>query len=211
MRFSDRSAAGELLGERLLDLGLERPVVLGLPRGGVVVAAGVARLLDAPLHVLVARKVGAPGNPEFAIGAVAEGGVTVFDDSSVGAFGLSEDQLAGMAQQEQAEVARRVEAYRGGLTLPPLEGRDVVVVDDGLATGLTAEAALTSLRRADPARLIFAVPVGAADSAESLRRLAEVVCLETPQPFGAVGFYYLDFTQVDDDEVLRLLHPLGPA
>lgn len=210
MRFRDRTDAGEQLGRRIRELGLDRPVVFGLPRGGVAVAEPVARLLAAPLEVFVARKIGAPGNPEFAIGAVAEDGVVVFDKASVAAFGLDQERLDAMADREHAEAARRVTAYRGNRSIPPLRGRDVVVVDDGLATGLTAKAALISLREAEPGRLVFAVPVGAADSVEALEELAEVVCLEVRRSFGAVGFYYDDFDQVDDDTVTELLGGQSP-
>ncbi len=210
MRFRDRTDAGEQLGRRLRDLSLDRPVVFGLPRGGVVVADRVADALDARLEAFVARKVGAPGNPELAVGAVAEGDVTVFDDASVAAFGLDRERLAAMAARESTEVLRRVAAYRGDGVLPSVRRRDVVVVDDGLATGLTARAALISLREAEPRRLVFAVPVGAADSVRALEALAEVVCLEARRGFGAVGFYYDEFDQVDDDTVIELLGGQSP-
>ncbi len=205
MRFRDRTDAGEQLGRRIEELGLDRPVVFGLPRGGVAVAEPVARLLDAPLEVFVARKIGAPGNPEFAIGAVAEDGVVVFDRAATAAFGLDDKRLTEMVDRGNTEVSRRIATYRGARKVPELGDRDVVVVDDGLATGLTARAALTALRQAGPRRLVFAVPVGAADSVKVLEELAEVVCLEVPRGFGAVGFYYDDFDQVDDDTVIDLL------
>lgn len=186
-------------------MALNQPLILGLPRGGVVVAHEVAKAFAAPLGVFIARKVGAPGNAEFAIGAVAEGGVAVFDDDSVAALGLDEERLEAMAEREGAEVMRRIDTYRAGLELPPLEDREVVLVDDGLATGLTARAALVSLRRTTPRRLVFAVPVGAADSVRWLEELAEVVCLEVPRHLGAVGWHYGDFSQTSDDEVIDLL------
>lgn len=201
MRFRDRDDAGERLADAVVTAGLDLvdPVVLALPRGGVPVAAAVARRLGAPLDVFVARKVGAPGRPELGIGAVAEGGATV---------GVGPDEPA--AALARAELARRVEAYRGDRSLPALAGRDVVLVDDGLATGVTAEAAILGVRRCQPRprRVILAVPVGAPDTVARLGApgLAhEVVCVHSPWNLRAVGEWYDDFTQTSDEEVRRLL------
>ena len=212
MRFQDRADAGRRLGQRLRDLGLRSPVVLGLPRGGVPVAALVASALGAPFDVFVARKIGAPGRPELGIGAIAEGGAEPVVSVAAGAAGIGPERLRGLAAAEQRELARRVAVYRGGRSLPALAGQDVVVVDDGLATGVTAEAAVRALRRERPARLVLAVPVCAADTRGRLAELAdEVVCLHAPVDFTAVGEWYDDFSQITDEQVLALLRPPSPA
>lgn len=205
MRFEDRHDAGRRLGDRLRTAGLTDPVVLGLPRGGVPVAAEVAEALEAPLDVFVARKVGAPGRSEYGLGAVAEGGGEVFDTDRIRALGLTRKDLERTVATERAELQRRVERYRGGRSLPDLAGRTAVLVDDGLATGVTAEAALKGVRSMQPARTVLAVPVGAPRTVERLRALADVVCLEQPTGFRAVGMWYVDFSQTSDDEVQELL------
>lgn len=206
MRFADRHAAGQALADRLEELDLDDPVVLALPRGGVPVAYEVAERLDAPLEVVVARKLGAPGQPELGIGAVAEGGEPIFDETLVARLRLDDDAVAELVAAERAELDRRVRHYRADRPLPELAGRDVVVVDDGLATGVTARAALGALRGHGPGRLVLAVPVGAPSSVDTLRLTAdEVVCLHTPRAFAAVGQWYDDFSQTDDDTVVDLL------
>lgn len=209
MRFRDRRDAGRQLAEAVRDLDLDRPVLLALPRGGVPLAAEIGGLLDVPVEVFVARKVGAPGHPEFGIGAVAEGTDRLLLTEAAQRFQLSDDELRAMAEAEHREVDRRIQRYRDGRALPDLRDRDVVVVDDGLATGVTAEAALRSLSDHGPRRLVLAVPVCAADSADRLDRIAEVVCLHRPDQFRAVGLWYDDFGQVSDDEVLELLQHHG--
>ena len=206
MRFLDRADAGRRLGERVRALGLADPVVLGLPRGGVPVAYEVAAALGAPLDVFVARKVGAPGQPEYGVGAVAEGGAGVANDAALRALRIAPEEFAALAAGERAELARRVARYRGDRPLTPVEGRDVVLVDDGLATGVTAEAALVALRERAPRRLVLAAPVCAPDTAARLRGLADdIVCVTAPARFAAVGQWYDDFRQTGDDEVLALL------
>ena len=208
MRFRDRRDAGERLGARLVDEGLTRPLVLALPRGGVPVAAEVARALGAPLEVFVVRKLGVPWHPELGVGALAEGGEPLVHEASLRELGLTRDQLEPIIERERAELARRVKRYRGGRALPELRDRDVVVVDDGLATGVSAQAALLALRALGPRRLILAVPVCAPDTAQRL--VAEgcaddVVSLQAPAHFYAVGAWYERFDQTSDDEVLALL------
>jgi len=204
-RFSDRHDAGKQLARRLEDLRDQDVVVLALPRGGVPVAAEVAAALHAPLEVFVARKLGAPGRPELGIGAVAEGDVVVLDERA-GPWRGNSRQLRDTTEAEQAELARRVRCYRGERALPPLRGRTVVLVDDGLATGGTARAALTALRTHAPARLVLAVPVAPPAAVSQLATQAdEVIALHTPDDFTAVGRWYDNFAQTTDDEVLALL------
>jgi predicted phosphoribosyltransferase len=194
------------LAEKLSRLDLECPLVLALPRGGVPVAAPVAETLCAPLEVFVVRKVGAPGQEELGIGAVAEGLDPPMFTSSHWISEHSPAEVEALALRARKELERRVTQYRGDRPLPDMAGRDVILVDDGLATGVTAEAALVALRRARPHRLVLAVPVCAAETAERLSGLAdEVVCAETPPQFYAVGQWYDDFSQTTDDEVLELL------
>ncbi|GII83439.1 phosphoribosyltransferase [Sphaerisporangium siamense] len=204
--FADREQAGTLLAEMLADAGLADPVILALPRGGVAVAVPVAERLAAPLEVLVTRKIGHPLQPELGLGAIAEGGEPVFDQGLLEQLGVEEDELAPIVARERGELARRVQAYRGDRPLPALAGRDVVVVDDGLATGGTARAALRAVRRSKPGRTVLAVPVGSSRTVTALRDEAdEVVVLATPPGFHAVGQWYVRFGQLTDADVLRLL------
>ena len=205
-RFTDRRAAGRALGERLSSLALEDPVVLGLARGGVPVAYEIAQRLDAGLDVLVVRKIGAPGNPEFGIGAIAEGGVRVLDHNTVRALLVSTEELEAAIARATAEVEARVQRYRGGR--PPLDvaGRTAIVVDDGLATGGTARAALRAVRARGPSRLVLAVPVGAPETVLTLREEADlVVCLLQPELLLAVGLWFEHFEPTSDAEIAALL------
>jgi putative phosphoribosyl transferase len=205
-RFRDRRDAGHRLAGLLRPLASDDPVVVGLPRGGVPVASEVAAALNAPLEVLAVRKLGAPHNPEYGIGAIAEDGTRVFDAEALAVLGIGGAALESIVARETEELRRRVVAYRGGRPLLDLRSRTVVVVDDGVATGVTDTAALRAIRRLAPRRLVLAVPVCAPDSAARLREEAdEVVCLIEPSLLYGVGQWYSDFSQVSDDEVLLAL------
>lgn len=201
----DRRQAGQVLAEQLQHLrGRPGLLVLALPRGGVAVGFEVARTLDAPLDVVVVRKLGYPGHEEYAMGAIASGGVRVLNPDGI--VPASAAALEAVTQRELAELARREHLYRGARPPAAIEGHTVIIVDDGLATGSTMRAAAEAIRRQHPLHLCIAVPVGPADTCEQLRALAdEVVCAAMPQPFHAVGLWYQDFPQASDDEVRDLL------
>ncbi|SHH10387.1 phosphoribosyltransferase [Streptoalloteichus hindustanus] len=206
VRFEDRREGGRHLAAQLVRMEWTDPVVLGLARGGVPVAFEIARALGAPLDVAVARKIGAPFQPEFGVGAVTVGGPPIYDSGSLAMLRLRAEDLSDVCERERAEARRRVELYRAGRPGVPLAGRDVIVVDDGLATGVTARATLRALREERPLRLVFTAPVCAPDSAEVLRSEADLVlCAAEPVDFRAVGRWYRDFGQTTDDEVLELL------
>jgi len=206
MRFLDREDAGRQLAQLLLHYKHEALIILGLPRGGVPVAYEVATALKAPLDVWVVRKVGAPDFPELGIGAVAEGGIVYIDQEAAKQLGISDQVLRQLVRQKTAEVAERVQRLRGSLPKPRIEGQTVILVDDGIATGGTVRAAIEALRTVRPRKIVLAVPVAASQSLEELRGLVDdVVCiLPTPELY-AIGAWYQDFAQVQDDEVVRLL------
>ncbi len=207
MRFTDRVQAGRELA-RHLDGYARRPdvLVLGLPRGGVPVAAEVARALGAPVDVFLVRKLGVPGQEELGFGAIAQGGVRVLNDDLVDELGLPTAVVDRVARREQEELDRRDALYRNGRPFPSVRDRVVIIVDDGLATGATMEAAVTALRRLSPARVVVASPVGARETCARLTRVAdEVVCAAMPEGFAAVGQWYEDFTQTTDEQVRALL------
>lgn len=202
--FADRAEAGALLAERLL--GQRDPVILALPRGGVAVALPIVRRVGGMLDVLVTRKIGYPPTPELGVGAIAEGGEPVFDEELMRRLGLSHASVADVVAWERRELARRITVYRGDRPLPALSGREVVVVDDGLATGVTARAALRAVAAAKPGQVTLAVPVGARETVLALRGEAdEVVVLATPAGFKAVGQWYERFDQLSDADVVALL------
>jgi predicted phosphoribosyltransferase len=210
-RYADRSQAGRLLADEVVTAHPEDPVVLALPRGGVPVGAEVAERLGVKVGVFVVRKVGAPDRAELGIGAVTEGGVGMRDEAAIAALRVSPEQFDSLAADQHVEVERRVRRYRGGRPLPAVAGRNVVVVDDGLATGVTAEAAVRDLRARGPRSVILAVPVAAASSHRRLGELVDrLICPWVPAHFVAVGEWYHDFRQTTDDEVLATLSP-GPA
>jgi putative phosphoribosyl transferase len=205
--FRDREEAGRALAQVLRKRRYASPVVVALPRGGVPVAAQVARALHAPLDLLLVRKIGAPGNPEFAVGAVAEGTppIVVVDDA-LRASGEDDDFIVHAAAEQLKEIERRRSLYLRGAAREPLAGRTVILVDDGLATGATVRAALQALRRRNPASVVLAVPVGPADTVQALRAsVDDLVCLQQPTFFGGVGEHYADFHQVGDAEVIASL------
>lgn len=210
--YRDRRAAGQALADALSHYRSRRPLVLGVPRGGVTVAAEVAAALDGDLDVVVARKLGAPGNPELAMGAVGADGQPLVDDRLVARLGVDQARLAAEVERQTAEARRREVAYRKDRPAPDPAGREVIVVDDGVATGATLRAALALVRRRGPATLCCAVPVG---PPETLLRLGEeadeVVCPLQPTWFMAVGEWYADFRQVEDHEVVALLEAHGGA
>jgi len=205
--YRDRTHAGERLAARLDAYRDTGALVLGIPRGGVPVAVEVARLLEADLDVVVARKLRAPGYPELAIGAVTANGGQFLNDDIIRELAVSHDYLAQEIAVQMADARRREERFRGGRAPRDLIDRVVIVVDDGLATGATMHAAVRSVRTGQPARLVVAVPVGSAQACEDLRKEAdELICLLAPEDFWAVGAYYVHFEPVEDDEVTRILH-----
>ena len=206
--FKDRAEAGRQLGTAVRNLGLIDPLVLALPRGGVPVAAEVALALGAPLDLLIVRKISAPGDPELAVAAIAEGDppTVVIDEITSSGTDTDHAYIKHEARTQRAEIERRCKAYRHGMTRLSVAGRIVVVVDDGIATGTTMRAALKALRRMQPAKVVLAVPVASNDTIYELSKLVDdVVCLSQPGHFRSVGTYYADFHQVDDDEVIALL------
>jgi putative phosphoribosyl transferase len=205
VRFEDRAEAGRALAEALEALAGQDVVLLAIPRGGVEVAAEISRARGWPLDLVIPRKIGAPGNPELGLGAIAPG-VRVLDERMLRALGVTREYLDREVAEQEEEIRRRAEAYRGGRPPTEIRGRVAVVVDDGVATGGTAAAALRWARSQGTARVVLAVPVA---PREAVRRLAgecdEVVCLDTPEPFMAVGQWYLSFPQTSDDQVISLL------
>lgn len=207
--FKDRNQAGELLAQRLVELGYDHEphlLVFGLPRGGVPVAYPIALRLKAPLDVWVVRKLGTPGHEELAMGAIASGGGRVLNQEIVQSLQISADTIAAVERQQLAELERRERLYRGNKPFPNLSGQTVLLIDDGLATGATMKAAIAAAQQQHPQRLVVAVPVAPPDTVAEIQALVdEVVCLQTPAFFQAVGLWYEHFPQTSDEEVLALL------
>ena len=204
--FRDRAEAGQRLAEQLERYKDENPIVLALPRGGVPVGYEVARALGAQFDVFVVRKLGAPFQPELGIGAIAPGGVLVLDQETIRTLGITDDEIERIVEQEKAEMERRLQRFRGDRPFPNLHDHTIILVDDGLATGVTAYSAVRALRQMHPRKIVLAVPVCAAQTARALSdEVAELVCLSAPADFGAVGIWYRNFEQTSDEEVVRLV------
>jgi len=205
--FADRKDAGRKLARDLLEYKARANViVLALPRGGVPVAHEVAQALNAPLDIMLVRKLGLPGHEELAMGAIASGGVRVLNEEVIDSLDIPEKLIDRVAERERQELERREREYRGDQPRPELEGKTVILVDDGLATGASMRAAIAGVRARDPARIIVAVPTAAPETCESFEALAdEIICTSTPQPFYGVGLWYENFSQTTDEEVRSLL------
>jgi putative phosphoribosyl transferase len=207
MIYKDRVDAGRQLAGKLTHYrGKGDVVVLGLPRGGVAVAREVAEALHCPLDILIVRKIGFPGNPEFAVGAVSETGAVVFNEEIVSGYKVSKGYLDQETARQKEEIARRVALYRGGKGVPPLAGKTVILVDDGVATGATMKAAILTLKQEPITRLVAALPVASQEAEQEIASMVdECVCLLAPEVFGAVSRFYRDFNQVGDEEVAAML------
>ncbi|MFQ5864520.1 MAG: phosphoribosyltransferase [bacterium] len=204
--FENRQEAGKLLANKLIHLKEKNPVILGLPRGGVLIAHEIAQALGTILDVVVARKLGAPDNPELAIGAVTESGVVQLNPSIIESLDITEEYIESERQKQLAEIKRRVQVYRKVHQRVPLDKQIVVITDDGVATGATVKAAILGVQSENPAELILAIPVGAEDILQELEKMAdELVCLKKPPIIGGVGQFYRDFSQVEDLEVVNIL------
>ncbi len=213
MVFKNRTQAGELLANAILNKlngNLENPVVVAIPRGGVVVAEPIAKKLNSPIELVIPRKIGAPFDEEFAVGAVTEDG-NILKNPYAERLNISEEYFKEKAKKEVKEIERRRKLYLGNKQRIPLKGRDVILVDDGIATGLTVKAAIMSLKREEPKRIILAVPVMPADKVAEFKEMVdELIALHTPEFFAAVGQFYEDFSQTEDEEVIEILNKYHP-
>jgi putative phosphoribosyl transferase len=206
MIFKDREDAGRKLAKKLMAYQGKDAIVLALPRGGIPAAVEIAKALDLPLDITVARKLGAPGYAEFGVGAIAQGGIMVLNPGSLEAVAVTEKELKDIITEETAEMERRIALYRGNRHNPQIKGKIVILVDDGLATGVTAQAAIRSLKLGQPKKLILAVPVCAQDTADIVaKEVDELICLYYPRDFTAVGVWYENFGQLNDQEVIDML------
>ncbi|MFI5342683.1 MAG: phosphoribosyltransferase [Chlamydiales bacterium] len=207
MFFYDRHDAGRQLAEQLKKYkGQKDAIVLGLARGGVVTAYEVAKLLSLPLNAIVPKKIGAPGNPELAIGAIMENGEAVFNDSIIRMLGIPQNYIERTTKEKQIQAQERAALYRRYAPLPTIKGHTVILVDDGIATGATMLASVKGMRKEEAKHIVVAVPVASTDSLLLIEKMAdEVVCLDSEEDFGAVGFFYQNFSQTEDEEVIKLL------
>lgn len=204
--FSDRKDAGKQLASALTDFSFKEGMVVAIPRGGVVVGYEIASALNFKLDVIVPRKIGTPDNPELAIGAVTEDGTMILDDSLIMYLGVSNDYIYQESERQKQEIRRRQNFYRQGVSEPEIKDKNVIVVDDGIATGYTMKAALASVRNRGAATLTVAIPVGPPSTIKELKHQADnIVCLYTPEYFQAIGQFYSDFSQTTDEEVIELL------
>lgn len=206
MIFEDRQDAGRQLASKLKTYKNKQLIVLALPRGGVPVGFEIARTLAVPLDVLIVRKIGSPANPEFGIGAVAEGGVRVLDWTVIKQLGISENELDGIIKREEEELKRRVKIYRNDKPLPLFKNKTVIIVDDGLATGVTARAGIIAVKKQKPKQIIFVSPVCARDAARKIKHLVKkIICVLVPVSLSAIGSWYRNFEQITDEKVIELL------
>jgi putative phosphoribosyl transferase len=204
--FNDRVDAGKRLASALKDFSGKNGIVLAIPRGGVVVGYMIAKALNLPLDVIIPRKIGAPDNPELAIGAVAEDGTAILDQNLIKYLGVSREYITEETERQKQEIGRRLKLYKQDTSYPNLNGLDVIVVDDGIATGSTMKAALASVKNRGAASITVAVPVGPPSTIDELEKIADrVVCLHNPEFFQAIGEFYIDFSQTSDEEVIGLL------
>jgi len=207
MLFRDRTDAGRRLAQYLGHYQDKNPLILAMPRGGVVVGFEIATSLKASLDVIVARKIGAPGMPEYGIGAVAPGGVLILDEDSIRLLEIPKEEIDLIIEREREEMERRIRRYRQGRPMPKVQGQTVILVDDGIATGVTARAAIKAIQKQEPKWLALAVPVCAPDTARLLKaEVNDFICLATPADFRAISLWYDNFQQVSDEEVVNLLH-----
>ncbi len=205
--FTDRVDAGKRLASSLKNFSGKKGIVLAIPRGGVVVGYEIAKVLNLPLDVIIPRKIGAPDNPELAIGAVAEDGTAILDNRLIAYLGVSKEYIKEETARQKREIERRLKLYRHDTSYPNLKGLDVIVVDDGIATGSTMKAALASVKNRGAVSVTVAIPVGPPSTIEELNEIADrVVCLYTPEYFQAIGEFYSNFSQTEDEEVIKLLH-----
>jgi putative phosphoribosyl transferase len=208
--FRDRTQVGKLLGERIRKMKLTNPIVLAIPRGGLPVAKEIALAVKAPLDVVITRKIGAPGEPEYAVGAVTQEGEMIIDEQAVRSLVISDNYLRQESARQAGEIKERMRKYRGDRPSPELAGRTVIIVDDGVATGSTMLAAIRSVKMKRPSSIILAVGVAPPDTVMKLsKEVDKVVCLDTPEPFYAIGEFYEQFEQVDDEESRRILNEVN--
>jgi predicted phosphoribosyltransferase len=207
MLFKDRIQAGQKLAEKLLEYKDKNVIILAIPRGGVVVAYEIAKVLNAPLDLIIPRKIGAPYQPELAIGAVTQDGTIILNEDIISYLPIPENYIEAEAERQKKEIERRLIKYRGSAIEPKLENKIVIIVDDGIATGATMLAAIASIRKKKPLKIIAAIPVAPPESLEKIKEYAdEIVCLQTPEPFFAIGQFYERFEQLEDEEVIDILN-----